>query len=120
MILAHGYRGPEQHLESQDSWLPTLTGTPTYGGLTPAIVTNTNPQSLEILFADGSTATLDWENGLKGLRKHITQNRRSAPIKSAEELFKVGDLIRTTLTAEGSPQLAQLPEAEAANRGLES
>ena len=109
----HGYRGPEQHIARAESWLETLQQTSTYHNLKPAIVTAVEPQSLEILLADNTTGVIPWENGLKGLRLHRTQNSRSAPISSTEDHFKPGDLIRATFI-DKQWHLRQLPQAQAA------
>ncbi len=110
----HGYRGPEQQIENQEDWLEALKNAPSYGDLKPAIVTQVNDKSLDILYADETTGTISWENGLKGLRKYLSESSKSAPIKSAQKLFAKGDLIRVRVNADSEPSLSQLPEAEAA------
>ena len=114
----HGYRGPEKQIPDPEQWLETLKQTPIYHGLTPAIVSHVNPQSLEIKFADDSAGIVSWENGLQGLRIHRTQNSRSAPIEATEGHFSPGDLIRVTAMEDGGWQLSQLPQAQAAIVGL--
>jgi penicillin-binding protein 1A len=109
----HGYRGPENQVLEKESWLSTLGATPTYGNLTPAIVTQVSKQSLTVLLASSNLVDITWESGLKGLRRFNSPNSRSASIQSAEELFATGDLIRIR-QLDGNWQLSQLPKAQAA------
>lgn len=123
----HGYRGPEQSGIAAGAWEQTLTDTQAIGPLTPAIVSAVDETSLTLLLQGNQVATLAWENGLKGLRAFITEDRRGAPIKTAGEIFAVGDLIRVrakavtlrnpdTDTEETVNQwhLSQLPKAQGA------
>ncbi|MEZ5529600.1 MAG: penicillin-binding protein 1A [Porticoccaceae bacterium] len=109
----HGYRGPEKREVAQSEWENLLRQTPTLGGLVPAMVTETTAQSLKVLLPSGEQAEINWEQGLKGLRKFNSPNSRSAPIQSTEEIFAKGDLIRLQ-QKEGFWQLSQLPKAQAA------
>lgn len=109
----HGYRGPEANIATPEQWAKKLQETPVYGHLTPAIVTKVNEQSLSALIGPNEKIELAWEQGLKGLRKYRSPNSRSAPIKSASELFSLGDLIRLRQT-DGEWHLSQLPKAQAA------
>ena len=123
----HGYRGPEAQITEPEQWPKTLQKTPRYGKLTPAIVTEVKDQSLHILLKDNQHKEVVWGNGLKGLRKYNSPNSRSAPIKSANELFSPGDLIRVEAILEATKanntetnnsdvqwRLTQLPKAQAA------
>lgn len=109
----HGYRGPEAQILEQEQWISTLQQTPSYGNLIPAIVTEAKEQSLQVLLSANQHQEITWENGLKGLRKYNSPNSRSAPIKSANELFSVGDLIRVE-RSDDQWKLSQLPKAQAA------
>ncbi len=109
----HGYRGPENQILEKEKWIPALKETPTYGNLTPAIITQVDAQSLIVQLASGDAVEISWENGLKGLRRYNSPNSRSAPIKSAEELFSIGDLIRIQKKSD-TWKLSQLPKAQAA------
>ncbi len=108
----HGYRGPEKNLPDPTTWLPTLRQTPAYGETQPAIVTALDDTQMSIQLADGSNATLDWDTSLKGLRRYVTENSRSAPIATPSDIFTVGDLVRVVAT-NGHWQLTQVPAAEA-------
>ncbi|MBU2886617.1 penicillin-binding protein 1A [Gilvimarinus agarilyticus] len=111
----HGYRGPEANLglEDPDTWIEQLADISTYGGLKPAVVSSTDEQSAEILFADGSLYTLQWEDGLSSARPYIDENYRGKRPQTTADIFSPGDLIRVRPSDNGW-QLAQLPEAEAA------
>lgn len=109
----HGFRGPEKNLPEPEDWQTTLRETPTYGNLVPAIISEIKPQALVVQTEFAETVEISWENGLKGLRRYISPSNRSAPIKTADELFSVGDLIRIRQHQE-SWQLGQLPKAQAA------
>lgn len=109
----HGYRDLEQRQLPESEWQTTLDNTPRYGELVPAIVTAVQAQQLTLLLDDGSSATLDWQQGLEGLRRYRSVNNRSAPISDSYELFQVGDLVRVH-RVDGQWQLTQLPAVQAA------
>ena len=109
----HGYRGPENQILNREEWMSALKEAPTYGNLAPAIITKVGAQSLIVQLASGDAVEIPWENGLKGLRRYNSPNSRSAPIKSAEELFSIGDLIRIQKKSD-TWKLSQLPKAQAA------
>lgn len=114
----HGYHGPERRLKNPLEWQEILENTPNYGGLEPALVTVVGEQELTLQLKNGETATLGWQDGLEGLRLLITENRRSAPIKTASDVFRAGDLIRVMAkqNEDGSSgwNLSQIPQAQAA------
>ena len=109
----HGYRGPESHITEQAEWAATLSKAPVYGDLIPAIVTQTQDQSIHVLIGPNEEVEISWEQGLKGLRQYNSPNSRSAPIKTSDEIFSSGDLIRIQ-QKNNRWQLSQLPKAQAA------
>ena len=111
----HGYRGPEQNLglENPDTWVDQLKDIPVYGGLMPAVVTSTDEQSAELMLKDGSTTTLNWEQGLSEAQPYINENYKGKKPQFASDLLKPADVIRLRDTQAGW-HLAQLPAAEAA------
>lgn len=109
----HGFRGPEKNLGEPEDWQTTLRETPTYGNLVPAVISEVKPQALIVQTEFAETLEISWENGLKGLRRYISPSNRSAAIKTADELFSVGDLIRIR-RHQDTWQLSQLPKAQAA------
>ncbi|WP_250460200.1 penicillin-binding protein 1A [Microbulbifer litoralis] len=95
----HGYRGPEQRLEPElledsDQLVDLLNEIPVLGGLEPAVVTAVEPQQLQVQLRDRRVVEVLWENGLDKLRPYISENARGARLKSAEEMFAPGDVIR--------------------------
>jgi len=110
----HGYRGPERHIENKDSWSAELSVTGTYARMEPVIVTEVAEQQLELLRKDGSTTTLLWENGLKGLRSYLDESHTTSAIKTADKIFSIGDLIRIRPKGNGEWSLSQVPVAQAA------
>nr|WP_245551634.1 penicillin-binding protein 1A [Gilvimarinus chinensis] len=111
----HGYRGPEQSFANTDptAWLEQVKNIPAYGGLEPAVVTQVEEQSAEVLLRDGSTVTLSWEQGLSDARPYLNENYRGKKPSTAADVLSAGDLIRLRQSAAGW-QLSQLPAAEAA------
>ncbi len=110
----HGYRGPEQTGIPPEEWLDALANTTAIGALRPAIVSSVSDKAIDIVFADDSTAQLLWENGLDKLRLFVNENRRSAPVKDASEVFSPGDLVRVRRDGAAAWQLSQLPKAQGA------
>ena len=110
----HGYRGPEQTAIAENEWESVLRKTSILGGLEPAIVSEVAEDHLTLLNRNGELEDLNWVDGLQGLRLFKTVNARSAPIESAADVFKRGDLIRVIRSANNSLQLAQVPEVQAA------
>ncbi len=110
----HGYRGPEQTAIAENEWESVLRKTSILGGLEPAIVSEVAEDHLTLLNRNGELEDLNWVDGLQGLRLFKTVNARTAPIESATDVFKRGDLIRVIRSANNSLQLAQVPEVQAA------
>ena len=110
----HGYRGPEQTAIAENEWESVLRKTSILGGLEPAIVSEVAEDHLTLLNRNGELEDLNWVDGLQGLRLFKTVNARTAPIESAADVFKRGDLIRVIRSANNSLQLAQVPEVQSA------
>ena len=113
----HGYRGPEAKLpvigaDPRERWLQDLNVTPTYGNHQPAVVTQVNERSLNILFRDGSEDTIEW-TGLEWARPFITRDNAWPPPQQASDVAEVGDLIRVRRVG-GELQLGQVPEIQGA------
>lgn len=122
----HGYRGPEQNVpalndgQDRERWLDTLEGISSPGGLEPAIVTELHEQAFTALLADGQETLIEWQQGLEGKRLFETIDRLSAKPETASDVVAIGDLVRLQLQADGSWQLVQLPEAQAALVSLDA
>ncbi|MAZ89056.1 MAG: peptidase [Cellvibrionaceae bacterium] len=136
--LRHGYRGPEAQLDlpastaqaaeddegqtlvtltTQDlpleQWQAALKNYNTIGGLTAAVVTQVNPDSIDALTSDGTSVHLRWQDGLSNARPYITENRRGPSPNRAADIVAVGDVIRVSQSDDGW-SLTQIPAAQAA------
>ena len=110
----HGYRGPEAHFDNPAQWSAALSNTLPGQGLEPAIVTSVEESSITLQTRDTPNISLNTEGSLKGLRRYISEDKRSAPIKDLSTVFSTGDLIRINKAANGEWQLTQTPDAQAA------
>ncbi|MDO8860975.1 penicillin-binding protein 1A [Haliea sp. E1-2-M8] len=119
----HGYRGAERQLpppaegsaaEAMALWKVALAETPIEAGLTPVIVTELGDQQASILFRDGSSDILLWENGLRQASPYLSENSVGRAPQSVKDVVSVGDLIRVQPREDGGWQLAQVPAAQAA------
>lgn len=112
----HGYRGPEKNLgqpslDRMEKWEQELSDMPVINELEPAAVIDIAPRSITVLRANGSLTTIPWQ-GLSWARQQINQDYLGRMPSSAEEIVKLGDVIRVMSTPQGL-RLAQLPAAEA-------
>jgi penicillin-binding protein 1A len=117
----HGYRGPERKLppveedsNPQEKWLAALAQTPVIADLLPAVVTGVAQEQVEILLADGSSAVVLWDNGLRQTAPYLSENSVGRRPSTAAEVLAVGDLIRVVQKEEGLWHLTQVPAAQAA------
>ncbi|WP_193165821.1 penicillin-binding protein 1A [Microbulbifer hainanensis] len=95
----HGYRGPEQRLDpalmqDNDQLVDLLNEIPVLGGLEPAVVTAVEPHRLQVQLRDRRVVEVQWENGLDSIRPYLSENARGPRLKSADEMFAPGDVIR--------------------------
>ncbi len=98
-----------------------LKDIPVLGDLIPALVVSVKEKSVQILLKPVNRSipvserlvTLDW-SGLSWARPFISESRRGAKPRTASELLKAGDQIRTYLDDNNTWQLTQLPEVSAA------
>ena len=110
----HGYRGPEKKAIASTEWLTTLKSTPVFAELQPMIIVEINEEFCITLDAESRFHTINWKDSLQHVRKYKTVNETSDPIKSPNEIFSEGDLIRLIRTKDQDWQLTQLPKAQAA------
>ncbi|WP_288132397.1 penicillin-binding protein 1A [Microbulbifer sp.] len=108
----HGYRGPEQQLDPEllsdsDQLVDLLHEIPVLGGLEPAVVTAVAPQKLSVQLRNRRVVEIPWEHGLSNLRPYISENARGARIKSAEEMFAPGDVVRLRRVVVSAEEVAQ-------------
>ncbi|WGL15106.1 penicillin-binding protein 1A [Microbulbifer bruguierae] len=95
----HGYRGPEQRLDPElladnDQLVDLLREIPLLGDLEPAVVTAVAPQSLSVQLRDRRVIEIPWDRGLSTIRPYISENARGPRLKSADEMFAPGDVVR--------------------------
>lgn len=113
----HGYRGPEAKVEleteaDEDVWQKALQEYSPVGGLKPALVVAVEEKNVSLYLGEGEPVVLgpkayDWA------RKYISRNRRGPKIKTAADVFTVGDIVRLEAFEEGW-RLAQLPDVSGA------
>ena len=117
----HGYRGPEKQVDltglDHTARLDLLRKTETYSNLVPALVTQVDDKSVQVLLGNDSTITLDWD-ALSWARPYKTINYVGAAPNKASDIVKVGDLIRLRDTGTDSEnptwQLTQIPKVQGA------
>lgn len=112
----HGYRGPETNLGTpslnhMEKWEQKLADIPVINGLEPAAVIDVMPKSITVLRANGALVTVPWQ-GLSWARKQINEDYLGRMPSTAEEIVRLGDVIRIASTPQGL-RLAQIPAAEA-------
>ena len=98
-----------------------LNDIPVLGDLLPAIVVSVTEQSARVLIKkadrlaliEDRIVTIDWD-GLSWARPFINESRRGKRPRTASEILRSGDLIRTYKDKEEKWQLTQLPEVSAA------
>jgi penicillin-binding protein 1A len=133
----HGYRGAEQHIElnpvaeeaeesvaeidagatagqieksPQDRLLDNI---PSHGNLLPAVVIEVGEQDARLYLRGGRLIHLDW-NAMLWAKPYIDVNTQGAVPEKAEDVVKVGDLVRIYRDIEGKWRLGQVPEVQGA------
>ena len=112
----HGYRGSEQfiddiELKSEEDIISLLKTFPILSNLRPGLVTNVNDESINVYVLDIGNIKINWE-GLKWARKYISENKRGAKPKTANEFLKSGDIVRLLKTENNEWALSQIPDVE--------
>ncbi|MDF1692221.1 MAG: penicillin-binding protein 1A [Zhongshania sp.] len=120
----HGYRGPERHWnlskdideEQRQRLSQKLEEVGSIGAWYPALVIAVAEQSATVLLATGQQTTLDWEHGLKGTVRYISEDRVSYAPETAGDLLKIGDVIRLRMSNDEPRhwELSQLPKIQGA------
>lgn len=114
--LRHGYRGPSANLgissfDDMENWEQLLRKMPVINGLEPAAVVEMTNNTITALRANGNLVIIPW-SGLSWARKQVNADYLGPRPKRAQQIAKLGDVIRIRQTLQGY-QLAQLPKAEA-------
>lgn len=112
----HGYRGPEKNLgipsiDNMDDWERELKKLPPVNNLLPAAVVEMTKKSITVLLADGKLIVVPWE-GLSWARKQVNADYLGPRPSRADQIVKLGDLVRILDTPQGYI-LSQQPKAEA-------
>nr|WP_220457557.1 PBP1A family penicillin-binding protein [Vibrio marinisediminis] len=124
----HGYRGAEKVLwkpnatpMSAEEIVKTLRNVPSYGELTPAVVTAVSAKSADVTIKNNGEATINWD-GIKWARQFRTDERQGSAPKKASDVLEVGEQIWVreveSQQEEGDVvyhwQLSQVPNANTA------
>ena len=95
----HGYRGAEKVLweTAQSAWdqdqiVKHLRSQPTYGDLTPAVVTKVDAQSAHVWVKNQGEGVIEWQ-GMNWARKFLTDDRQGPAPSNAQEILAVGEQI---------------------------
>ena len=95
----HGYRGAEKVLwqTEQAAWeqeqiVKHLKSQPTYGDLTPAVVTKVDAQSAHVWVKNQGEGVIEWQ-GMNWARKFLTDDRQGPAPSNAKEILAVGEQI---------------------------
>nr|WP_086937754.1 PBP1A family penicillin-binding protein [Thaumasiovibrio occultus] len=114
----HGYRGPIAKLWegesalSHDEILEKLKVYSAYYKLVPAVVTQVEGKTAQIITREGDAGTIDWD-GMKWARPFISDTRQGNAPKAASDVFSNGDVIYA-VKQEENWSLSQVPEANTA------
>ena len=111
----HGYRGAEFQVDIGERDFDAdavLKDIPTFGGLTPALITDVADQSATVYTREHGKNQLGWE-AISWARTHINENRRGPKPETAGEVLQPGDIVRVVRDESGW-QLVQIPDVEGA------
>ncbi|MGY3568522.1 penicillin-binding protein 1A [Vibrio paucivorans] len=126
----HGYRGAEtvlwkagQTALSPEEITSTLRRVPTYGQITPAVVTSIDGKTATVQVKNEGEQVIEW-SGMNWARKFLTDDRQGPEPKQANEILAVGEQIWVrsvqipasddNLEALPTWRLSQVPNANAA------
>jgi len=84
-----------------------------YQNLVPAVVTEINELSAQIMLTDQKTATINW-SGMAWARAYISDQKQDKPPKFASDILTHGDVILVVQISDNEYSLSQLPQASAA------
>ncbi len=96
---------------SPADWQAALEGYTESGGLLPALVLEVDGQGARAYTPGQGVVELTWA-GLSWARRYVNENSRGAQPKTADQILKVGDIIRLQRGSGGVWMLAQLPAVE--------
>jgi len=114
----HGFRGPEDHVDlsgrsTTDDWQEALAPYRPISGLEPGLVIEVEEELALVYLRNGQTVALSLAD-MAWAAPFVDRNRKGAAPKTVEDIMAPGDIIRARLHDDGSWQLGQMPEVEAA------
>jgi penicillin-binding protein 1A len=111
----HGYHGPSINLSHENSqdWLSYIQAIPTINHLKPAVVIRVADNSATALLANGNQIEIPW-SGLSWARRYINNQYVGPAPQQANDVVKVGDVIRVQPSADGQWKLEEVPRVEGA------
>jgi penicillin-binding protein 1A len=114
----HGYRGAVAHVDIADrhnpeEWVAALAPYRPVSGLEPGLVLEVEDELAVVYLRNGQTIALQLEN-MKWAAPFIDRDRKGREPRSVADIMAPGDIVRARLHDDGSWQLGQLPEVEAA------
>ncbi|MCW8332847.1 penicillin-binding protein 1A [Vibrio paucivorans] len=113
----HGYRGAEtvlwkagQTALSPEEITSTLRRVPTYGQITPAVVTSIDGKTATVQVKNEGEQVIEW-SGMSWARKFLTDDRQGPEPKQANDILAVGEQIwvRSVQTPASDDNLEALP-----------
>jgi len=112
----HGYRGAEHHYDlkgpaEEAQWKQSLAPHSAIGQLFPAIITRVRERSVSAYLSGIGPIDIEW-GGLKWARQYIDENLRGPKPETADQILKVGDIVRVRENEQGEWQLSQIPAVD--------
>jgi penicillin-binding protein 1A len=113
----HGWRGAQSRVEldrSEDAarLAAIVEDYPSVGLLAPALVTEVDGRSAKVFVRGKGFSRIDWD-GMSWARRKETELKTGPEPKGAADVLSRGDVVYV-VERDGSAQLVQVPEAEAA------
>lgn len=117
--MRHGYRGPSNVLWKigEPAWdskkiTDSLKTLPTYGPLSPAVVTSANPQEAVAMMADGTSVSLRMD-GIRWARPYRSDTQQGATPRKVTDAVQAGQQIWVR-QVDNAWWLAQVPDVNSA------
>lgn len=117
--MRHGYRGPSNVLWKigEPAWdskkiTDSLKTLPTYGPLSPAVVTSANPQEAVAMLADGTSVSLRMD-GIRWARPYRSDTQQGATPRKVTDAVQAGQQIWVR-QVDNAWWLAQVPDVNSA------
>ncbi len=90
-----------------------LKNVTSYQMLVPAVITEVNEKSADIILRNNEQATISWA-GMAWARPYINDQKQGQVPKLASDILRYGDVILVNKTVTGEYRLSQYPKASAA------